>query len=133
MVASLLFMATEDDVRRIVTSLPETTFEENPSGQVFAVVRRKSICWTWLERPAPKARRVPNAAVLAIRVTGEEEKKELIASDPSKYFTEDHYNGFPAVLVRLAAIDADELTELLTDAWRIQAPKTLVRRFGGSS
>ena len=29
----------------------------------------------------------------------------LIASDPEKFFTEPHYNGFPAVLVRLAAID----------------------------
>ncbi|MGH9041601.1 MAG: hypothetical protein ACRDZ3_15380 [Acidimicrobiia bacterium] len=40
-----------------------------------------------------------------------------------------HYNGFPAVLVRLAAVDDDELAELLTDAWRCQAPKALVAEF----
>jgi hypothetical protein len=45
------------------------------------------------------------------------------------FFTEPHYNGFPAVLVRLAAIDVDQLAELLTDAWRSQAPKSLVQAF----
>jgi hypothetical protein len=120
-------MATEHDVRRIVAALPETSFDTNPSGQAFATVRNKSICWTWLERPAPKKRRLPQPEVLAIRVSGEEEKQELIAAEPDKFFTEDHYNGYPAILVRLAAIEVEELTELLTDAWRIQAPKKLLR------
>ena len=124
-------MATVDDVHRIVASLPETSTNTNPSGQEFAQVRNKSICWTWLERPAPKKRRVPQPAVLAIRITGEEEKAELVAADPDKFFTEDHYNGYPAILVRLDAIDVDELTELITDAWRIQAPKRLVAEYDG--
>ena len=63
-----------------------------------------------------------------MRVTGEEEKRVLIASDPAKFFTEPHYNGYPAVLVRLDAIDEDELTELLTDAWRAAAPRRLLGR-----
>jgi hypothetical protein len=50
----------------------------------------------------------------------------LLASDEEKVFTEPHYNGFPAVLVRLAAVEVDELEELITDAWRCQAPKALV-------
>jgi hypothetical protein len=45
------------------------------------------------------------------------------------YFTEPHYDGYPAILVRLAAIDPVELEELLTDAWRLQAPPALVRAF----
>jgi hypothetical protein len=45
------------------------------------------------------------------------------------YFTEPHYNRFPAVLVRLEAVDQDELEELLTEAWRIQAPRKLVKEF----
>jgi hypothetical protein len=45
------------------------------------------------------------------------------------YFTEPHFNGFPAVLVRLEAVDQDELEELLTEAWRIQAPRKLVKEF----
>jgi hypothetical protein len=67
--------------------------------------------------------------VLAVRVANEGEKQMLLAADPDKFFTEPHYNGFPAVLVRLAAIDKAELTELLTDAWRCQAPRALVKEF----
>ena len=124
-------MATEDDVRRIGASFPETTTDVTPSGQMFIQVHKKSICWTWLERTAPKKARVPQPEVIAVRITGDVEKQELVAADPAKYFTEDHYNGYPAILVRLAAIDVDELTELLTDAWRIQAPKRLVREYDG--
>ncbi|MGH9286069.1 MAG: MmcQ/YjbR family DNA-binding protein, partial [Acidimicrobiales bacterium] len=51
------------------------------------------------------------------------------ASDEGTYFTEPHYNGFPAVLVRLSVIGEDELRELITDAWRCQAPKALVAEF----
>ena len=45
----------------------------------------------------------------------------LLGSDPVKFFTEPHYNGFPAVLVRLPEVGEDELRELITDAWRCQA------------
>ena len=69
---------------------------------------------------------MPNPKVLAVRVADEGEKLALIASDPEKFFTEPHYNGYPAVLVRLEAIDEDELTELLTDAWRLSAPRRLL-------
>jgi hypothetical protein len=54
----------------------------------------------------------------------------LLAADAGKFFTEPHYNGFPAVLVRLAAVGEDELRELITDAWRCQAPRDLVRAWG---
>jgi hypothetical protein len=37
------------------------------------------------------------------------------------------------VLVRLDAIGVEELTELLTDAWRVQAPRALVREFEATS
>ncbi len=40
---------------------------------------------------------------------------------------------FPAVLVRLAAVDVDELAELVTDAWRCQAPKKLVKEYDAAS
>ena len=61
---------------------------------------------------------MPNPAVVAIHVTNLSEKEMLLASDDgSKFFTEPHYNGYPAILVRLDAIDVDELEELITDAW----------------
>jgi hypothetical protein len=65
---------------------------------------------------------VPNQEVLAVRVASLADKEELLAADPGKFFTEPHYNGFPAVLVRLPGVGADELGELITDAWRCQAP-----------
>jgi hypothetical protein len=72
---------------------------------------------------------VPRPEVLAIRVGNAGEKQALLESDSEKFFTEPHYNGYPAVLVRLAAVDVDELRELLTDAWRCQAPKALVKAY----
>jgi hypothetical protein len=88
------------------------------------------MAWLWNERVHPKKPRVPNPGVLAIRTASNEEKEALLASDAEKFFTEPHYNGFPAVLVRLAAIDDVELRELLIDAWRSQAPPALVRESG---
>lgn len=50
----------------------------------------------------------------------------LLRSDADKFFTEPHYDGFPAVLVRLAAVNKTELRALLVEAWRCQAPASLV-------
>ncbi len=123
-------MASQNDVRRIALSLPETV-QEN-SRFAFAVLnrgKRKGFAWVWQERIEPKRPRVPRDDVIALRVANEAEKEMLLASDDEKFFTEPHYNGFPAILVRLEAIDVDELAELITDAWRCQAPRSLVRDF----
>jgi len=115
-------MADQADARNIVLSLADTF--EDPDKYAFGVLRRgrpTGIMWAWMERVDPKARKTPSRDVVAIRVAGEAEKAMLIAADPEKFFTEPHYRGFPAILVRLAAIELDELRELLTDAWRIQS------------
>ena len=52
----------------------------------------------------------------------------LIAAAPGRFFDDDHYRGYPAVLVRLDAIDADELDPLLRSAWRLIAPRRIVRQ-----
>jgi hypothetical protein len=54
----------------------------------------------------------------------------MLSADPAKFFTEPHYNGFPAVLVRLNAVSVTDLEVLITDAWRCQAPKELVTKRG---
>ena len=123
-------MADQSDVRRLALALPDTS--EATDRFAFSVANRgkaKGFAWVWLERIDPKAARIPQPSVLAVRVSGEEEKEALIAAAPEVYFTEPHYNGFPAVLVRLEVIDLDELEELLTEAWRIQAPRKLVKEF----
>jgi hypothetical protein len=57
-----------------------------------------------------------------------EEKLIHLAADPEKFFTTDHYHGFPAVLVRLDRVDEHELWELIRDAWRAQVPKKMARQ-----
>ena len=123
-------MADQADVRRLALSLPETNEAEDRFA--FAVLnrgKRKAFVWAWNERVAPNKPRVRRRDVVAIRVANQGEKEELLAADPEKFFTEPHYNGFPAILVRLEAIDVGELEELITDGWRCQAPKALVAVF----
>jgi hypothetical protein len=122
-------MADQEDVRRIALSLPEVVEEEDRFA--FSVMnkgKRKGIAWVWLERIESRKPRVPRPDVLAIRVANQGEKDTLLASDNRKFFTEPHYNGYPAVLVRLGAVDVGELNELITDAWRCQAPPALVKK-----
>jgi hypothetical protein len=120
-------MADLEDVRRIALSLPETTGD---SG--FAVLRGgkpRGFAWVWMERVEPKKPRVPCPEVIAIRTADLDEKEGLIAAAPEKFFTEPHYNNFPAVLVRLANVELDELEELLIEGWRCQASKSVVKEF----
>ena len=124
-------MANQEDVRRVALSLPGTSEAADHFG--FGVLNKgklKGFAWSWNERIDPKKPRVPNPDVLAVRVASLAEKEELLAADPEKFFTEPHYNGFPAVLVRLPAIDAGQLAELITDAWRCHAPRALAAKLG---
>ena len=119
-------MATQADVRRIALSLPET--EETQHHFAFSVRTKgklKRFVWVWMERIAPKKARVPQPKVIAVRVANLFDKDFLLSLDPAKFFTEPHYDGFPAVLVRLSAVTARELRPLITEAWRCQAPKSL--------
>ena len=119
-------MATQDDVRRVALSLPGTSEADDRFG--FAVMNRgkpKGFAWVWMERVHPKKPRVANHDVLAVRVAGEYEKEMLLSSDKEKFFTEPHYNGFPAVLVRLPKVDPAELEDLIVEAWYCMAPPEL--------
>jgi len=120
-------MADQQDVRRLALALPGTSEGDGQFG--FSVrngTKDKGFAWVWKERTEPKGPRLPRPDVLAVRVANAAEKELLLAADPDKFFTEPHYNGFPAVLVRLDAVTVEELEELLLDAWRCQAPKALV-------
>jgi hypothetical protein len=119
-------MASQADVRRIALSLPGT---EEASGHFAFSVRNKGklkgFVWVWMERLAPKKPRVPQPNVIAVRVASLVDKDFLLNLDPGKFFTEPHYDGFPAVLVRLPAVTARELRPIITEAWRCQAPREL--------
>jgi len=104
-------MIDQAHVRRLALALPETADDSKP-GQLAFSVGGKGFAWSFMERTAPKKPRVPRLDILAVRC--EIERKEmLIETAPQTYFDDDHYRGFPAVLVRLTAIEADELAALL--------------------
>ena len=117
-------MATQRDVRKMALALPETS--EDPDRFCF-LVNGKQFVWVWLERVEPKKARVPNPDVIAVRVADDLDKQVLLASDRNVFFTEAHYNGYPAVLVRLSKIDRARLEEVVTNAWRCRAPARLTR------
>ncbi len=120
-------MATQADVRRIALSLPQT--EETVDRFAFSVRNKgklKGFVWVWMERIEPKKPRVPQPDVIAVRVASLTEKDRILALGPTKFFTEPHYNGFPAILVNLPAITVRELESLIKEAWRCQAPKDLI-------
>lgn len=118
-------MATQADVRRLALALPQTVEEAGFAFAVAAGAKPKAFVWAWKERVHPKRARVPSDEVVAVRVADEAEKQLLLAADPAVFFTEPHYNGFPAVLVRLAAVTPAQLRGLLAAAWRCQAPRKL--------
>jgi hypothetical protein len=106
-------MASEDDVRAIALGLPAT--EERPSyGTPGFRVKDRLFA------------RIREPGVLVVWCADEGEKDFLLRADPEKFFTIPHYDGHASVLVRLAAVDRDELAELLAEAWRARAPKRLV-------
>lgn len=124
-------MATWDDVANVVGEL-QLTREESPHEWR---VGKKLIAW---ERPlrasdrqalADRGIEPPAGDILGVRVADEGVKFALIASESNVYFTTPHFDGYPAVLVKLAAIDERGLRELIVDAWLTQAPKRLVQEF----
>jgi len=123
-------MATRDDLRRIARSLPGCLESGDRFGFYVEVKgKAKGIAWLWAERIDPKKPRVLNEGVLAILTPGLAAKEIWLSSNPDVIFTEDHYNGFPAVLVKLELADPAELEDLMTDAWKAKAPKSVVADF----
>jgi hypothetical protein len=124
-------MATWDDVRRIALALPEVT-EDESRGLVSWRVKGKFLVW---ERPLRQSDvkalgdAAPDGPILGARVPDEGAKFALIADQPNMYFTTPHFDGYPAVLVRLKQIAVDELEELVVEAWVDRAPKRVAKAY----
>lgn len=110
-------MVTEDDVRRIALSLPETA--EKPYNRLPSFRVRSTLFIRMHELPD----------TLFMRCTDLDERNELLKAEPGKFFITPHYDGYPGILVRLSQVDPDELTELLTESWRVCAPKRLLAAY----
>jgi hypothetical protein len=121
-------MATWDDIRTIVADLPETVETAEHNWRV----KKNSLAW---ERPLRESdlralgRSAPKGEILGVRVADVGVKEALLADDPSVYFTTPHFDGYPAILVRLEEIGLEELEELVTEAWLCRAPKRLAKTF----
>jgi len=117
-------MATQADVRRIALALPGTVEAENDFAFALPIKGKlKGYAWSWKERVHPKKARVPNLGVLAVRTENVGQREQLISADPRKFFTEPHYEGFPAVLVRLDAVTVGDLKVLLAEAHRCMSSR----------
>ena len=114
-------MITHAQVCRIALALPGAADESSPERLVFSVGGR-GFAWTYFGRVVPKEPRVAFPDVLAVSCPLER-KEMLLAAAPDIYFDDDHYRGYPAVLVRLKQIPKAEFAALLTDACRLQAAK----------
>lgn len=112
-------MVTFETVRQLALALPEAT-EGTSYGTPAFKVRGKLF-----------ARLLEEGDILVVKVDSGY-REALIRMEPDTYFTTPHYAGYPYVLVRLASVDQGELRGLLTDAWRLSAPKRLVARFGAA-
>ncbi len=124
-------MATWDDVARIVGELALTS---EPSPHDWRV-GKKLLAWERPLRPSDRealersGSEPPEGDILGVRVSDEGVKFALVTEEPGVYFTTAHFDGYAAVLVKLAAISVRDLEELITEAWLTQAPKKLVQEF----
>jgi hypothetical protein len=113
----------------------------DPLATAFARVRKAATALklpeveetTWFGTPSLKVRgksfvRLKDKDTLVV-LCPLEEKEMLLAAAPEIYFETDHYKGWPAVLVRLRKIKSAELKHRLTRAWRLKAPKRLIKSF----
>jgi hypothetical protein len=124
-------VATWDDVRRIALSLPETS-ERLSRDRPQWRVKDKLFVW---ERPLRRSDLealgdgAPTGPILGARVEHLVAKEALLANDAGVFFTTPHFDGYPAVLVRLDQIDLEGLDEVIVEAWLARAPRRLAKAY----
>src|SRR3954465_5573385 len=129
-------MASWDDVRRIALALPEATEDASRRGRLSWRVRDKLFVW---ERPLGKkdllalGEAAPSGPILGARVEHLGAKEALLADDPGVFFTTPHFDGYPAILVRLDRIGPEDLHELIVEAWLVRAPRRLAETYVDTS
>ncbi|MFD0886181.1 MmcQ/YjbR family DNA-binding protein [Streptosporangium algeriense] len=104
-------MVTTEDIRRVAMSLPRTTEHLIHDRIKFRVGR---IVYVALSRDE----------TLMGFAFPREERAALVGSDPDRFLmpipSDERFNW---VRVRPATLDVTELTEIVTDAWRMAVPK----------
>ena len=124
-------MATWDDVRRLALALPEASERVSRQSRQWRV---KDKLFVW-ERPLRRSdlqalgEDAPDGPILGVRVEHLGAKEALLADDSGAFFTTPHFDGYPAVLVRLDEIGIEELEEVTVEAWLARAPKRLAKAY----
>ncbi|GAB3329689.1 hypothetical protein RMN56_28355 [Micromonospora halotolerans] len=116
-------MADADDIRHLALALPHVV-EIDSEGFDFRVADRGFV-WSYPERRPGTPRRI-RTDIAVLYVGDEAEKQALLLGEPEVFFTTPAYDGLPLVMLRLGQVSVDRLKELVTDAWRMRAPGSLV-------
>ena len=121
-------MTTMTDLDELALSLPQTTKELSADGRPSYRVHGKLFCCQRGRRPdavdPETGERLSD--VLMFRVADLGVKDLLLADDRGVFFTTPHFDGYPAVLVRipdLAGLDREELEDLVAEAWLSRAQR----------
>ncbi len=125
-------MATMDDLDELALSLPDTVKEVSEDGRPSYLVAGKRFVLQRTRRPdavdPETGERLDDVLMFRVADVG---VKELLLSDARNvYFTTPHFDGYPAVLVRitrLGDLDREELSDLVAEAWLTRAPKRLAK------
>jgi hypothetical protein len=124
-------VARWEDVRRLALALPETSERRSRDRRQW-LVKDKLFVW---ERPLrPKevealGASAPDGPILGARVEHVGAKEALLADDPKVFFTTPHFDGYPAILVRLERISGEDLEEVVIEAWLVRAPRRLAAAY----
>jgi len=124
-------VANWDDVRRLSLELPEVG-EQESRGSLQWRVKDKLFVW---ERPLRKSDlaalgdAAPTGSILGARVEDESEKAAWLAEVSGIFFTTPHFDGYPAILLRLDDIAIDDLEQVIVEAWFVRAPTRLAAEF----
>jgi hypothetical protein len=120
------------DLDQLALGLPRTTKEVSDDGRPSYLVHGKRFCLQRSRRPdavdSETGERLDD--VLMFRVEDLDVKELILADDRGIYFTTPHFNGYPAVLVRipdLAKLDREELFDLVAEAWLTRAQKRVAK------
>ncbi|KQQ94520.1 hypothetical protein ASF62_10580 [Leifsonia sp. Leaf325] len=124
-------MATLDDLRRATVGLPGSE-ERATTGGAAWFVRGKVYAWEcapWPSIPADIREILATELVVGVKVADSLDALALVDMAPEVFLRTTTAWGEPKVAFRMAGIDDDHLAELVTEAWRVQAPKYLRREF----
>jgi hypothetical protein len=119
-------MADAADVCRLALALPQV--EEMDSDGFDFRVGGRGFVWSYPERLPGQPRRI-RTDIAVLYVGDEAEKQALLLGEPALFFTAPGYEGVPLVMLRLAEVGPGRLAELVTDAWRMRAPRDLAASF----